>query len=406
MHCKWAGYLKLLIVLLSVNSLFSRDSKYAFPEKYDMEYLLDVWMGTLYWDWQRDFNNWNSGMQVSMGCFSMQEFYVNTDLKIERNLWEDLNFKFRYQKEELIDAVEENREFTLFWQFKSGPRVAMHLYPSFIKRESDNGYSIGWHKKNIDIDAGLIVNDFDNNWSYSEDKDGKQKFYKSYPLTYFMETKYRHAENIHSTFSFYYTRQSKAEYKIIEKPDSTYYEAVKKVRLKGYHLYQPQDHIAIGLREFYRFDYDEEYDHKDADKNLFFKRETVIIEPMFYYIFKKPNLWIGASCQILNEILYRKETQNIKRENLLPTISINHHLFWKLDMNTTYLRSDVNFENYGMDGRSDGVQNRIISAIEFPFNNGARFQFRKGWELDRGDDMWGPGFFLYDKIHCHLIVQF
>ena len=407
------GYLRLLIFII-ILPIHAKDLPYTFPEQRDIEYMMDLWMGTPLWDWQRDYQSWDSGMIVSMGCFSMHDFYVHTDLKIERNLWEGLNFRFRYQTDDRIDRTDYKREFDLLWQFKQGPRFSLLLFPEFDKKKSDVGISLGYHIDKlpniakIRCDLGIIANKFDNNFSYSEGDYDKQMIFSRYPVTYFAELYYCPNPISQTVFNLYFTRKSKAEHTILTEPDSSYYELDKRVVLSGFQQVRINQRWMLGLKANYNLDYNEETKHKDYTKDIFFQRETMTFEPMVNYIIKDPKFWVGTSCQFLKETLYRRDSPNIKRTNLLPTVSIANHLFWKFDMVNTYIRSDVNFENYSLDAspRGEGINNRIITMIEMPFASGARFQFRKGWELDRGDDRWGPTFFLYDKIHCHLMVPF
>lgn len=394
--------MRLWVILLVILLVFGSFNTYAqFIENQDDEYLMDLWTGSFSIDWEDEWDNHPTAFRLSVGCFNMQNLYTYYELKVERPLWRGLHFKYRYVDKRTLGSTENGNDFYLDYRFSNGLYGEVLMRPLFDKKSSDGGIGLGYWKDHLNyLVPYVVLNDLDNNYSFTHAKD--KKLYTEQPYTFGLKSRWKSWTWFDYWIDLAYRKGSVAEYSYESFPDSNRTERRGESSVSGLFRVTPREGMSCGVRGSWSLSHHRVEWESQASPDSSYRENILNVEPF---------LTLKQGEKVREEIGFQvyREADSVggsflERNAFLPSLLVEYRFNPQFWLHGAYARSDVKAELSG-EGWEDEVErtdNRVILALQWNVSNKARLMVRKGLDLDIKDRI---GVFFYDKVYLHFLIS-
>ncbi|MCK5708047.1 MAG: hypothetical protein KAI43_10375 [Candidatus Aureabacteria bacterium] len=353
----------------------------------DKEYRLDVLNYSYSNSWNNKWYNTDNGFRFLFGSISKINLYNIGEVKTSIPLNDENVFKFKYFKEETLEAQRDYLEFSLFDKsfFDTGLYSFFTLNPSFNKQDIDLELGIGKSNSFFNYQFSIAFLDLYNNLTYRLSDGIEEEVYKQKPYALKGKVEWFPCEDI--GLQIFGALTTNSEKKIIYLEEDNNHSRKTKAGYIGMSLNLIGDNLNIMPYITYQYE-DEEIDTAVDDQNnydmqnglttfgLLFNKELSVdwkIEADIKYIL------VQQKKDFLNEAF------DYEDRDLLSRIVFNKKHSKKLTSDYGFIFSHRKTDEHSaFNFEADNY--RLILGAEYKYTKNTYANIGISFDLDRNDD--------------------
>jgi len=387
---------------------------FTLPEATDTEYYLDNFCVSLPSYEVLRYYSADNAVLISGGCYNVEFLSVRDFVKFAIPLSSGTELLFRHVYYNTFARQLYMKGYGLNWRLNDVFSMGFLANPTFAKRQSDFTLLAGFEGRNTKTTVGLMIENFDNNYSQKYEKDvyGDLRIYTepAFPLGsfivfpvnlfintsgYFQEILFyaSFARKYHSSADYYYFNESNVlTYDYTADTAMTYLKA-------GVERKRGNDKNLTGgiFIETYR-------DITGIDDSLLSSQSNdVYFKSNARMYYSKSSFRLGFEAQYENRVYKIDTTSRYRLHTYILYPSLNYRwnkfdigLGEAFNVRSTVQPSDTVNE----------MHTRMILTVKYNFSPDSYFYVRKGFETDPRDVAHGGKFFFYDKMYVQFVGLF
>lgn len=403
------------ILLLSVGL-----SAYTAPEYIDRESPIDEFSQSSLEHSYFNLLSAGNALHVSGGCYNVENLIVSDYIKLDIPLNKIISLRLAHIKDQSFEFDNQYLGYGLFFRINDALKAGFYASPTYLKKEADMTVAFEFTGFNTNTLAGLMLQNFDNNYSlsyyplfvpeprlYTYPKLLSFGYFQEFPINLFLMT----------TGSF----------RNIE----FYSVLINELPRKEDHFNIDSSAAVPEDRYVYTYSADSAKIYSKSYANAFFENE-------------KLNGRTGIRMTIItmdNKMYNETDTLSVEKDRRIEigwntvvkkgTMGIEtDFVFSKRDIDTLYtmqnilyyvgyiwensriqlqageLFGDIYSQKSEYNWAFDRLETRFLVSFAYKFNEHAYIRFKKGFETDPADIRNGGRFFMYDKMYVQYHMTF